>query len=115
MMKILTLVGVFLAAILMFLGIIFLIASVYESTRIITGFVFVIASFLIIFYIYKTRPLPLKRYQVELPSEMKTKTLKCPNCSASISMENVKVVSGLTYASCPYCGHHFQLTEEPKW
>ena len=114
-MKILTVVEVLLAAILMFFGIIFLIASVYESTRIITGSIFVLTSFLIILYVYKTRPQPPKRYQVELPSEVKTKTLKCPNCSASISMENVRVVTGLTYADCPYCGHHFQLTEEPKW
>jgi DNA-directed RNA polymerase subunit RPC12/RpoP len=107
--------AVILAAVLMFFGIIFLIASVYEPSRIITGSVLVLVGLLIPFYIYITRPRSPTRYQVDLPADIQTKVIKCPQCSASVPMANIKIVSGITYINCPYCGTSSQLSEEPKW
>jgi len=114
-MRILIVLGVVLAAILMLFGIIFLIASVYEPSRIITGSILVLIGLVILFYLYVTRPRSPTRYKVELPAGVQTKVVKCPQCSASVPMGNIRIISGITYINCPYCGTNSQLSEEPKW
>jgi len=32
-----------------------------------------------------------------------------------IESNKIKVVSGVPYVTCPYCGTTFEITEEPKW
>lgn len=102
---------------LIFLGIIFLIASVYETTRIITGAFLSIAGFLLLFFASRTTGTtePAKKYVVELPSQMEVQSIKCPNCGAQIKAENVTVESGITRVKCIYCGSVSQISEEPKW
>jgi len=114
MMKLQNILAILLAAVLMFFGIIFLIASVYEITRIITGSILVATGLIILVYVFKINQ-PVKKYQVELPGDVKLNPITCPNCSASIPVENIKVVSGVTHAVCPHCGHTYQFSEEPKW
>jgi predicted RNA-binding Zn-ribbon protein involved in translation (DUF1610 family) len=113
-MKAQTILLVVSGAILMILGVIFLIASVYEPTRIVTGLVLVGAGLVLLFYARKTSEAPQK-YVVELPSQMKVEPMKCPNCGGEIPIQNITVVSGITRATCPYCGNVAQISEEPKW
>jgi predicted Zn finger-like uncharacterized protein len=52
---------------------------------------------------------------LEVSGEMKGAAIKCPNCGASINADQIKIVSGVPYVKCPYCGTTFEVTEEPKW
>lgn len=102
------------SAILLIMGAIFLIASVYEPTRIVTGVVLVGAGLVLLFFARKTSEAPPK-YVVELPSQVRLQPIKCPNCGGEIPVEKITVVSGITRATCPYCSHVAQISEEPKW
>lgn len=106
-------VGAFLAAVLFFLGIIFAFASVYAPTRLIVAALFFAVGFGIVYYLTRKPNVSIQR--LELSGEMKTVALKCPNCSAPIKSEQIKIVSGVPYATCAYCGHTFEVAEEPKW
>jgi len=102
---------------LIFLGVIFLIASVYETTRLITGAFLSIAGFLLLYFASRTTGTgePTKRYVVELPSQVVVQSMKCPRCGAQIRAEDVIVEAGITRVKCSYCGSVSQISEEPKW
>jgi Zn finger protein HypA/HybF involved in hydrogenase expression len=53
--------------------------------------------------------------KVEFSGQMEAVSIECPNCSASIDAKSIKIVSGVPYATCPYCGNTFEVAEEPKW
>jgi len=105
--------GTILVIVLFFLGIIFALASVYAPTRLIVAGLFFIVGFGIVYYITRKPKVSIQR--LELSGQMEAVALKCPNCSASIKTESVKIVSGVPYATCAYCGHTFEIAEEPKW
>jgi uncharacterized membrane protein len=114
-MRLKMVLGAIVVAVLFFLGIIFAIAAsvAYTSTRLIVAASLFIVGFGIAYYI--TRQPKTIIQKVEFSGEMKAVALKCPNCSASINVNQIKIVSGVPYATCPYCGHTFEVTEEPKW
>jgi uncharacterized membrane protein len=105
--------GSILVAVLFFMGIIFAFASVYALSRLVVAGLFFIVGFGIIYYI--TRKPKVSIQKVEFSGQMKAVALKCPNCSASIRADSIKIVSGVPYATCDYCGHVFEVVEEPKW
>jgi len=107
-------VGIPIAAVLFFFGIIFAMASVYAPTRLIVAAMLLIAGFVIILFVARKPPAPIVQ-KLEVSGDMKAVALKCPNCSAAVDAARVKIVSGVPYATCPYCGHSFEVTEEPKW
>lgn len=100
---------------LIFLGVIFLMASAYETTRIITGAFLSIAGFLLLYFASRTTGEPTKRYVVELPSQVAVQSMKCPRCGAQIRAEDITVEAGITRVKCSYCGSVSQISEEPKW
>ena len=112
-MKILTVLGAIAVAVLFFFGLIFAIASVYDPLRLLTSAVLLITGIAIAYYI--TRKPKTVIHQLEVSGQMKAAPLKCPNCSASIDANRIKIVSGVPYATCAYCGSTFEVTEEPKW
>lgn len=112
-MKIITILGAIAVAVLFFFGIIFALASVYASTRLIVSALLFIVGFGIAYYISRKPKTIIQK--VEFSGEMKAVALKCPNCSGSVDANQIKIVSGVPYATCPYCGHTFEVTEEPKW
>jgi uncharacterized membrane protein len=105
--------GSILVAVLFFFGIIFAFASVYAASRLVVAGLFFVVGFGIIYYI--TRKPKVNAQKLEFSGQMKAVSLKCPNCSASIATEKIKIVSGVPYATCEYCGHTFEVIEEPKW
>ena len=105
--------GAIAVAVLFFLGLIFAFASVYESTRLIVAGLFFVVGFGIIYYISRKPKVSIQR--LEFSGNMKAVALKCPNCSASINSNKIKIVSGVAYATCDYCGHTYEVVEEPKW
>lgn len=108
-----TALGAIAIGVLLFFGIIFALASVYVSTRLIVAFLLFIVAFGIAYYI--TRKPKTIIQKLEVSGEMKAVPLKCPNCSGSVDANSIKIVEGVPYATCAYCGHTFEVTEEPKW
>ena len=104
----------------LFFGVIFAWSSSYSglteetaNTRLlIAGMLFVVA--LGIAY-YITRSSKTIVQMLEVSGDMKAVAIKCPHCSGSIDAGAIKIVQGVPYATCPYCGHTFEVTEEPKW
>jgi DNA-directed RNA polymerase subunit RPC12/RpoP len=114
-MKIITILGAFAASILIFFGLIFAMAAAYSNplTRLIVSAILLIAGFGIIYFLAKKPTTIVQR--LEVSGEMKAVSIKCPNCGASVNANSIKILSGVPYATCPYCGHTFEVTEEPKW
>ena len=108
-----TVLGAIAVAVLFFFGIIFALASVYQSTRLIVATLLFLVGFGIAYYVTKKPKTIVQR--LELSGQMKAVALKCPNCSASVNASEIKIVSGVPYATCPYCGQTFEIAEEPKW
>jgi hypothetical protein len=118
-MNIKTAVGATAVAILFFFGIIFAwstganISAELKVTRLIVASMLFVVGFGIAYYI--TRKPTTIIQKLEVSGEMKAVPIKCPNCSASIDANQIKIVSGVPYATCPYCGQTFEVAEEPKW
>jgi len=108
-----TALGAILVAILFFFGIIFALASAYAPLRLIVAALLFAVGFGIAYYI--TRKPKTIIQQLELSGRMSAVALKCPHCSASVDANRIKIVSGVPYATCPYCGQTFEVVEEPKW
>ena len=108
-----TVIGSLGIAVLFFFGIVFALASVYAPTRLIVAALLFVVGFGIAYYVTKKPKTIVQR--LELSGQMKAVALKCPNCSASVNASEIKIVSGVPYATCPYCGQTFEIAEEPKW
>ena len=114
-MKIIAVLGAIAVAVLFFFSLVFaLAASVQETlTRLaVSGLLFVI-GIAIAYYITRKPKTIIQR--LEVSGQMKAASIKCPNCGASVEVNQIKIVSGVPYATCPYCGTTFEVTEEPKW
>jgi Zn finger protein HypA/HybF involved in hydrogenase expression len=112
-MELKTALGAIVIAVILFFAIIFALASVYALTRLYVAVFLFVVAFVIGFYV--TRKPKTIIQKLEVSGEMKTVTIKCPNCSGSVDPNTIKMVDGVPYATCPYCGHNFEVTEEPKW
>jgi len=108
-----TVLGAITVAVLFFFGILFALASAYASTRLIVAAMLFVVGFGVAYYITR-KPTTIVQ-KLEVSGEMKAVAIKCPNCSASVEPGQIKIVSGVPYATCPYCGQTFEVTEEPKW
>ena len=110
------------AAILIFIGVMFLWAGPgRDSSYIMIGIVSVLIGFGLIFLGFKMRPAPEPvagagtTLTIDLPGEVKIESMKCQKCGGTLSSENVQMVAGAPVVTCPFCGSIYQLTEEPKW
>jgi uncharacterized membrane protein len=113
LVKIITVLGAIAVAVLFIFGIIFALASVYASTRLIVAALLFLVGFGIAYYISRQPKTIVQK--VEFSGQMQAVAIKCPNCSASVDAKSIKIVSGVPYATCPYCGNTFEVAEEPKW
>jgi predicted Zn finger-like uncharacterized protein len=117
-MKAITILGGVAVAILFFFAVIFALAASVQATtaRLATsGTLFIIGLAIIVGVYYTTRKPKTIIQQVEVSGQMKAAQIKCPNCGGSINADQIKIVSGVPYVKCPYCGTTFEVTEEPKW
>jgi DNA-directed RNA polymerase subunit RPC12/RpoP len=116
--KIITVLGAIAVAVIFFFAVIFALAASVQATltRLVTsGILFVIGVAIIVGIYYTTRKPKTVIQRLEVSGQMKAASIKCPNCSASVDVNQIKIVSGVPYATCPYCGTTFEVTEEPKW
>ncbi len=108
-------IGFLIVAALFFFGIIFAIAASVQNltTRLVAALLFFAAGFVIVYYLSRGPKTVIQK--LEVSGEMKAVGIKCPNCGASVDANRIKIVSGVPYATCPYCGRTFEVAEEPKW
>ncbi len=122
-MKIIAVLGGIAVAILLFFAVIFALASSAigipsqtAQTRLITSvFLFIIGIALIVGIYFVTRKPKTVIQHLELSGKMHAAQINCPKCNAGINADEIKIVSGVPYVKCPYCGTTFEVTEEPKW
>ena len=115
-MKIIAVLGAIAVAVLFFFSVIFALASAYDPQRLVTSALLFIIALAIVFGIYYTTRKPKTVIQrLEVSGQMKATSIRCPNCGASVDANLIKIVSGVPYATCPYCGTTFEVSEEPKW
>ena len=117
-MKIVAILGGIAVAVLFFFAVIFALAATVQATVVrlaISGMLFIIGLAVIVGIYYTTRKPKTVIQQLEVSGQMKAASIKCPNCGASVDANKIKIVSGVPYATCPYCGTTFEVTEEPKW
>ncbi len=113
------------AAVLLFFGFIFLLSAGaatmaadpgLQTIRLVEGGVLILVGFALAYAAYSFSRQPTKIVQqLELSGQMKAASIQCPNCSASVDASAIKIMSGVPYATCPYCGTTFEVAEEPKW
>jgi uncharacterized membrane protein len=122
-MKITTALAAIASAVLIFFGLIFLLSAgsvtltqEQQVLRLVEGAILLSVGFAAAYIAYISSREPTTIIQrVELSGQMKAAPIKCPNCSASVDVNLIRIVSGVPYATCPYCGTTFEVTEEPKW
>jgi len=122
-MRLITVLGAIAVSILFFFAVIFALASSYPTltaqaaqTRLLTSLILFIVGLTIIAGIYLTTRKPKTVIQrLEVSGQMKAAPIKCPNCGGSIDANQIKIVTGVPYVKCPYCGTTFEVAEEPKW
>ena len=108
--------GYLVSAVLMFLGIIFLLASVYAASRLLVGAILVLAGLGIAILTWRAgvTQAPVK-YELEMPGSLKVGLIKCPNCGAGLDPSKMQLKQGAPTIKCSYCGNEFEVAEEPKW
>ena len=113
---------VFVAVSLMFLGMIFIIASGVESIAIGAIMVLVAVGLLVLVYrmtkIEAAKPTVVSQtFNVKMDGsgQFNAKEMKCKSCGAPIMDKDLKVIQGGIMATCPYCGAVFAMEEAPRW
>jgi DNA-directed RNA polymerase subunit RPC12/RpoP len=102
------------SAILIFLGIVFIISTNLGITYFFEGLAFLAVASLLLILSREKKPLEIKQ-TVTVTGPIKVKDVRCPNCSAIVDPTKAEVVDGKPYVTCRYCGNKFELTEEPTW
>jgi DNA-directed RNA polymerase subunit RPC12/RpoP len=114
-------IGAVAAAVLLFFSVVYALASSVQRTSermnvailLFTIALAIIIALGIVFYLTREPKTVIQR--LEVSGEMKAVSLKCPSCAGPVDAKSIKIVSGVPYATCPYCGHTFEVAEEPKW
>ena len=110
--RLLLAITVIASAVLGFLGVLYLLASVMEPMRLWVGVILIGVALVLVAFVSKSlvKPPPITVHWS--PSgEVKLEELKCPNCNAPLRVENPSV----TRVVCQYCGRVVEIVEEPKW
>jgi len=104
--------AIVVAIVLGSLGVLYLLASALEPSRLWTGITLLGMSLILAFLVYRTlvKPAPITVHWS--PSgPLKLEELKCPNCGATLKVDD----PSKTRVICPYCGRVVKIVEEPKW
>jgi len=102
------------SAVLIFLGLIFMISSNLGMVYFFEGLAFLAVAGLLLYFGRERKPIEI-RQTVTLSGPPVVKEVRCPNCGAMVDPTKPQIVAGRPYVTCSYCGNKFELTEEPKW
>jgi hypothetical protein len=110
-----------IAAILIFFGVLFIWATFSPEGKLgnlVVGVISAAIGLVLIFLAGRKRPGSEKQdvnVKIDLSGDVNLDTLKCKSCGGTLTSENIKLVAGAPFVTCPYCNTTYQLTEEPKW
>jgi len=122
MNKILQGLLVFVGVVILFLGLIFIVASGTENM--ITGAVMILVAVGIFVFVYYSEKIQASKptlvsqtfnVKMEGSGRLDEKEMKCRTCGAPITEKDLKIVQGGVMVTCSYCGAAYSLQEEPKW
>lgn len=102
------------SAVLIFLGLIFMISVNLGMIYFFEGLVFLVVAGLLLFLSWERKPLEIKQ-TVTVTGPLKVNEIHCPNCGALVDATKTEVVDGKPFVTCRFCGNKFELTEEPTW
>jgi len=102
------------SAILIFLGVIFVMSTNLGITYFFEGLTFLAVSIILLILSREKKPLEI-RQTVAVTGPVKVKEVRCPICNAVVDPSKAEVVAGKPYVTCSYCNNKFELTEEPTW
>ena len=104
-----------LAALLGFLGLVFIIGSQGQVLRIIIGAA-LFAGAAVLIYLTRVRPSSTTVVQkIDLSGDVSLQDLKCRSCGGHLTDKSITVKAGAILVNCEYCGAAYQMEEEPKW
>lgn len=117
-------VGFIIAAILVLLGVLFIIAATSPESgnaggTLLAGVLMVVIGLGIIVAVRLREPKPEQqitiRQQIDIGADVEMEALKCTSCGAQLDKSAISLVQGAVMVSCPYCSATYQIVEEPKW
>lgn len=106
-------IGLAAATILILLGVLFAIASIEHTSRLMVSIVLAGCGFGIIYILKRNERTTV--IEPSVPGRVSLQSLKCPNCAAQLDANRMKMKRGIPTIECPYCGASLELTEDPKW
>ncbi len=128
LVTVLAVLGVIVACILLFFGILLVLAATAPGAEsgwmgaglflLVAGLALVALSIggLVYLRTLKAKAQPQTIIQkIDLSGDIEMEKLKCRECGAELSQDSITVKEGAIFVSCPYCGSHYQMVEEPKW
>lgn len=101
--------------IVFFVGLAFVLAKPFAGGRLIIGVVLIAVSLAVLYLASRRKESVIVEQKIDLGGAVNPKLLKCRNCGAELSRNDISVHAGSVFTSCPYCHSEYQIEEEPKW
>ena len=102
------------SAILIFLGVIFIMSINLDTNNFFVGLTFLIVSIMLLILTRGKKTTEIKQ-TITVTGPVKVKEIRCSVCNAVIDPTKVQVIDGKPYVTCRYCNNKVELTEEPTW
>lgn len=108
-----------LAAVLAFIGLIFVVGSQGEILRIVIGVILMVGGGALV-YLARVQPKPSQTtttvvQKIDLSGDVSLQQMQCKSCGGKLTEKSVTVKAGAVFINCEYCGAAYQLEEAPKW
>lgn len=104
-----------IAALIGFLGFMFVAGSQGQIARVLVGLVLFGAAGALI-YLVRMRPQETTVVQkIDLSGDTSLEHLSCRNCGSQLTEKSITVRAGAVFVNCEFCGTAYQLEEAPKW
>ena len=117
----LRIVGYIAAAILIIIGVLFILGSFSATggggSQLLQGVIMVLIGFVIVYFAARKPASNTTNVtmNIDLPGNVNMDTIKCKSCGGTITKNDISMVAGAPMVTCPYCHTSYQLTEDPKW
>lgn len=106
-----------LAALIGFLGFMFLVGSQGQIIRLVVGIVLLGAAIALV-YLTRIQPKVTETttvQKIDLSGDVDIEEIRCRSCNAPLSKDEIEVKAGAIFVQCEHCGATYQFEEEPKW